>query len=239
MRYILDDLGYIEEVSFGGIIECNNKTCIEYTGTIPSGYDSLIAWVEKANIRAYKIIGGNLTYDEEKDAELQALYREELTREVKITSTKTPPDATDNWELIDQEFSYDTNSTGFTKSNASSSSFIWVRNGHTIYCRLTFVNSVTLNDTAVTIGKIDCATLGVSDLTYDKFPVGYTDGGGAVLMMTIDNGGSITVEDVIDKGGSNIVSSGASCRVDFTCVISPENMLDSACNKFYWKRKSS
>ena len=238
MRYILDDLGYIEEISFGGYIECNNKTCTEYTGEVPEGYDSLIDWVEKANIRAYYLLDGNLTYDADKDAELQVLYSEELMREVKITSTKTPPDASGNWELIDQELSYDSDTTGFTKSNLSSANFVWVRNGHNLYCRLTFVNSVTLNDTAVTIGKIDCATLGVLDLTYDKYPIGYTDGGGAVLMITIDNKGDVIVEDVIDKGGSNVVSSGASCRVDFTCVIAPENMLESACNKFYWRRKA-
>jgi len=50
VRYILDDLGYVEEVSFGGTIECNKKTCVEYTGAIPEEYDSLIEWVENANI---------------------------------------------------------------------------------------------------------------------------------------------------------------------------------------------
>jgi hypothetical protein len=157
---------------------------------------------------------------------------------VYITNTKKDPSGYfgGTWECIDKEFVCVSNSTGFTNDKVSSSSFIWVRSGHTIYCRLTFTNSTTLNDTQVKLGKIDCATLGVTDLTYDKFPVGYTDGGGAFLMITIDNAGDVTVEDVVDKGGTNQVSSGASCRVDFTCVIPHENMLESACSKFYWKR---
>lgn len=76
MRYILDSDGYVEELSCNEI-ECNNKTCTEYTGTIPSGYTSLIEWVENANIRAYKIVGGNLTYDAARDTYLQNLYEQE------------------------------------------------------------------------------------------------------------------------------------------------------------------
>lgn len=77
MRYILDDLGYIEEIIFGGIIECKNKTCTEYTGEVPSGYNTLLEWCETANIRAFKVVDGQLVYDADKDAELQALWPDE------------------------------------------------------------------------------------------------------------------------------------------------------------------
>lgn len=78
MRYILDDLGYIEEVSFNALIECNNKTCTEYTGSIPSGYNSLDEWLSNSNIRAFFIEDGNLVYDADRDAILQAQYESEL-----------------------------------------------------------------------------------------------------------------------------------------------------------------
>lgn len=70
MRYILDDNGYVEEIIFGGMIDCNNKSCTEYIGDIPSGYTSLIEWADNANIRAYKIENNNLTYDSDKDNDL-------------------------------------------------------------------------------------------------------------------------------------------------------------------------
>lgn len=77
MFYILDNLGYIEEVSTH-YIERDNKTCTEYTGAIPEGYETLADWVLNANIRAYKITNGNLVYDANRDAALQAEYNARL-----------------------------------------------------------------------------------------------------------------------------------------------------------------
>lgn len=74
MRYILDGLGYIEEVTFGGLIQCNDKSCTEYNGAIPEGYETLEDWQCNANIRAYKIVDSNLVYDEKKDNELQEQF---------------------------------------------------------------------------------------------------------------------------------------------------------------------
>ena len=74
MRYILNDSGYIQAVSFNNLLECQNKTCTEYTGEIPTGYETLAEWSENANINAYKIVEGNLTYDSEEDARLQSLW---------------------------------------------------------------------------------------------------------------------------------------------------------------------
>lgn len=71
MRYILDDLGFIEEISFGATISCNDKSCTEYTGEVPDGYDSLCEWVDNANIRAYKIENGSLVFDEDRADDLE------------------------------------------------------------------------------------------------------------------------------------------------------------------------
>lgn len=70
MRYILSDEGYIETISFDYQVECNNKSCTEYTGTVPEGYSSLAEWSEKAVIQAYKITDGNLTHDPDKETTL-------------------------------------------------------------------------------------------------------------------------------------------------------------------------
>lgn len=71
MRYILDSSGYVESVSCTPF-NCKNQSCKEYTGTIPSGYDTLEEWALNANIRAYKITNNNLVYDAAKDEALQA-----------------------------------------------------------------------------------------------------------------------------------------------------------------------
>ena len=73
MRYILDDNGYIESVSCTPFF-CNNKGCTEYTRDTPEGYSSLEEWATTANVRAYKVVDGQLVYDSAKDTELQNLY---------------------------------------------------------------------------------------------------------------------------------------------------------------------
>lgn len=67
MRYELCENGYISKAFFG----CYSGSCTLYEGDIPEGYTSLVEWADNANIRAYKIVDGNLTYDAERDEELQ------------------------------------------------------------------------------------------------------------------------------------------------------------------------
>ncbi len=92
MRYILNNEGYIEELSFSREIECNNKTCVEYMGIVPTGYSSLLEWSEIAVIQAYKVIDGNLTHDPTKETALLnewAIQKEKNKPEVignKVTS---------------------------------------------------------------------------------------------------------------------------------------------------------
>lgn len=65
MRYITDSNNYLQEVSFGADIMCNDKTCTEYTGAVPSGYSSLVDWFcqEGDKLYRWKIVSGQLTLD--------------------------------------------------------------------------------------------------------------------------------------------------------------------------------
>lgn len=65
MRYIADSNNYLQEVSFGADIMCNDKTCTEYTGAVPSGYSSLVDWFcqEGDKLYRWKIVSGQLTLD--------------------------------------------------------------------------------------------------------------------------------------------------------------------------------
>ena len=102
MRYILNDSGYIEAVSFNNLLECQNKTCTEYTGTIPTGYESLAEWSENANINAYKIVDGNLIYDSNEDTRLQALWESQkassTSGETNTNNYSTEEQVVGTWE---------------------------------------------------------------------------------------------------------------------------------------------
>lgn len=73
LRYILDKDGYICHASIGGLIVCDLGECTEYNGTIPDGYETIAEWhegeIEKLN--AWKIVKGNLIFDEIKYNKLQ------------------------------------------------------------------------------------------------------------------------------------------------------------------------
>jgi hypothetical protein len=70
MRYELKD-GYVSKVFFG----CHSGKCTLYEGIIPDGYETLEQWADNANIRAYKVVDGNLVFDAEEDARLQEEYK--------------------------------------------------------------------------------------------------------------------------------------------------------------------
>lgn len=83
MRYITNENGYIQAVSFNNLLECQNKSCTEYIGTVPTGYETLAEWNENANINAYKIVDGNLVFDSEEDARLQSLWASQQANNTK------------------------------------------------------------------------------------------------------------------------------------------------------------
>lgn len=67
MRYVTKSGGdlHLVAVSFGAEIECEQGTCKEYTGPIPSGYASLDAWYAEECERLYRwtVTNGLLTLD--------------------------------------------------------------------------------------------------------------------------------------------------------------------------------
>ena len=65
MRYIVNSANYVLAVSFGSAIRYSDKDCIEYTGRIPSGWNSLEEWHEDEGNKLWrwKIVNGNLTLD--------------------------------------------------------------------------------------------------------------------------------------------------------------------------------
>lgn len=66
MRYIAGDSGQLRYVSFGAEISCDDQTCTEYTGNVPTGYQSLESWylVECEKLYRWNIVNGELTLNE-------------------------------------------------------------------------------------------------------------------------------------------------------------------------------
>lgn len=201
----------------------------------------------------YPTIGIAVPNDENNDAEVyETLHNKNLidyvypVGSICIRETKSDPVSTlgGTWTLVDKEFTSlyieDTNNTYFTPNTdvVSSCTVRIVRTGHTITIKIyvTIPETVSLTDTSSTLGSLNYEALGISELpTNRSFPIGYSDGGNAIMMGYLyGDTGALTVNDIV---GADSVS-GTSVYFDFTETITSNYMLNTACNKFYWKRKA-
>lgn len=154
-----------------------------------------------------------------------------------ITSSNTAPDLPGVWELIDKEFKSEASSSNdlFTvnPTNCELNSCYYTRSGHSLQIRLNFTNKVALTDTNLELGNFNLDVLGVTSLPYSLYNViGATDGGNALLTTYINySTGILTYAE-----STNDVSANNSCYLLFDVDVTASRMIDSFCDKFYWKR---
>ncbi len=154
-----------------------------------------------------------------------------------VTSTNSNPRGRygGTWELIDKDFASSDGIGGWSHtSNCSSSDFDFSRSGGTLFLSGGFTSAVQWNDDDVHVGTIDFASCGVSRLGADVYFVAYTDAGNSGLMCEIEfDTGRLIIHD---NFGDSYISASRYCK--WSCAIPIPNgyKLDSACNRFYWKR---
>lgn len=86
MRYILNSEGYIYDIAFGTEIECDLGTSTLYAGEVPTGYSTLEEWLdgEIDKLNAWKIVEGNLVFDNARYNELQSEWEKEAIENKQI-----------------------------------------------------------------------------------------------------------------------------------------------------------
>lgn len=156
---------------------------------------------------------------------------------VVVTSNNTTPDLPGTWELIDKEFKSEASSSNdlFTENstNCEISSCYFTRSGHSLQIRLRFMNKVALGDTNLELGNFSLEALGVTSLPYALYNViGASDGGNALLTMIVDyDDGTLTHAE-----STSNVEADNTCYLLFDVDVTASRMIDSFCDKFYWKR---
>jgi len=148
------------------------------------------------------------------------------------------------WQLVDKEFksfgkTYSSTEIAniATSVNATITQVVVQRIGHTIILRMYLTTNVEINDTEIELASLNLEELGVVNLRLAAYLITIPcDNKDSIIMGTIEYNGIIKSLDVIVKGTATTISSGAQPRLFIERNIQPEAMLDSACNKFYWKR---
>lgn len=163
-----------------------------------------------------------------------------------ISATNTDPSSTfgGTWELVDKEFKSESiNNISFFNANTSNCAIkglYLTRNGHDIKIRFNFSNNIALSDSPINLGSFDFAGLGIIELPFSLYYLsGLTDDGNGVFIALVDYAtGNLEVRDVVTKTSGGTIPSGSSCYLLFEFTTTYDMMIDSFCDKFYWKRVS-
>lgn len=161
---------------------------------------------------------------------------------VVITSTNENPASRlgGTWKLIDKEFQSTLNSvsdtTYFTPgTNVSGSTCYVVRSGHNLYVRQIVTVNKILNDESCELGSFNLSNLGIVSLGMTLYRLlAYNDTSNAGIVYNVGySNGTVTQVDVFNKTS---ISSGNSYYLMFNITLAEYLMIDSYCDKFYWKR---
>ena len=159
-----------------------------------------------------------------------------------ITSTNTNPNTLlkrGSWTLIDKEFTPSTaNTTDFFNADEliTNSGGYLVRGGHSIRVRQLVTIDVQANDEDLLLGNFLWERMGINNIAADMIErMSFSDGAnGGIVYYVANASGNVTVKDVFDAPSV----SGKKFYLEFVIVVDHSRMIDSYCNKFYWKRTS-
>lgn len=163
---------------------------------------------------------------------------------VLITSTNTNPSSTlgGTWELFDKGFKQkvETFSTDYVTLNencsAVSGNIYW--HNSRIWMNISFTPTVALTDSTLQMFTFDLSKLGITGFAIsNNYFSSMSDGGNVVVTYRITAAGVFSTTDVIVRGSAEAsLATGYNPNVQFEIPVLYNAMLDSFCDKFYWKR---
>lgn len=161
---------------------------------------------------------------------------------VVITSTNSAPSYEGTWTQFNKDFAFEsitTNVEDYFTLNATNitsvESFVLTRSDKAITVRLRFVTKVELSETNIPFGEFSLAALGLSGMYQTNFAAA-SDDGNAILSMVLTGTGVLRCDDVISKTSGGSLAAGSQIDMYFTYTANQVYMLDSFCDRFYWRR---
>lgn len=161
------------------------------------------------------------------------IERVPLVGEIVETESNIAPSYYGNYQLVDKNMAYRYLDSGMTWAGATSnrSMAISIRDKSIVW-RLGFDAKIT--DSGIRLCRIPFATLGLSGAP-NQHVVGYCDGTHQVGMFSLYTDGNDMVMDGVDAV-PHTGDAKETWYVQFAMLFGDSNILDSACDRFYWKR---
>ena len=161
---------------------------------------------------------------------------------VASNNTTDPNDIDGEWTLFDKDFRYRwiDNAFTFNTSNTQNGESVLITYGKVIEIRLLWQNKIAISDDTRVIATTTVDKIGLTGNAHAFYPVGHSDGLNAIATMNFvwsGSTGTVNTTDWVTRATSYPTTLGASCHAQWTMTTHPyENMLDSFCDKWYWKR---
>ena len=180
------------------------------------------------------------------------VHKELITGETyEVTNPTTFLKLPGKWTLIDKAFkngttmigppNFSTTVTGFSFSVENA-----IRNDHTLTLQLGITvgsaTSVPSGQTLLKMATLNLQSYGVYGLSHNPtnniaFAVGYNNASSAVCYSIDGSSGELSLRDVLTGGTNAHTLNGSSyIYINTTIPIPYGDMIDSFCDKFYWKR---
>ena len=150
------------------------------------------------------------------------------------------------WQLIDKGFralskelvqgeDYTINETNCD----AKTEVAYTRTGNTLYIRITLVNKVKITDSSLSMLTLNLNKIGVSQFAWSRSQIlGGSDGGEGIVNASLNyKSGEFSTQDVcLNNDGGTEMEIEKTTVFHITIPVIYTFMLDSACDKFYWKR---
>ena len=163
-----------------------------------------------------------------------------------ITSTNTNPGSRygGTWTLIGKDLSYKyvneaEGNVHFTPNTDVITSYDLraARQGDCIKFRLYLAFAVDIDDNTFTLGTFNWEALGLVNIRFAMFGTSMLcDGGNGMLNCYLNTSGVLESRDIINKYANTVMAAGSAGYLSMTISCTDDEKLDSACDKFYWKR---
>ena len=162
-------------------------------------------------------------------------------------STNTNPEDTlgyGTWTLIDKEFTpqykYVSDNAGWTAANgsiATNYSAMYLA-GHSINMRLQITITAATLDSDLLLGTLDPSAFGLTGIPHQKLHnTFFVDGGETLGAISIGTDGKVTLNETVGVlTGEHSMNITYPLNLHVIYTVFPQHMLDSFCNKFYFKR---
>ena len=161
------------------------------------------------------------------------------------SSTNTNPSEIygGTWELVDKGFkSTQTQITQPATTYLSTFEVVSIRTDKVVRFRIRVITQAELNDSNKIIGTVNLTEHGLQKVGENYFlygvlgDVAMSDNGQASINYDFNTTGEIETKDVLTVGGTHTLPIESGFYINAVVTVSAEQMIDSFCDKFYWKR---